>query len=90
LKNFPQTIRLAATSRSALASRTHGLFIAARGVEVVFAAEAPVCLAGGQQALGVAPVPGGLGSLIERTLVPFDAEPGEAVEDHPGMVLGAA
>ena len=76
--------------RSYLNAGAGGLGLGALGVQLLSGAEAAVGLALGQEPLRVGLVAGPVLSLKQRALVPGDAEPGEPVEDDPGVRLGAA
>jgi hypothetical protein len=60
------------------------------GIELLPGAEAPVRLTLYEEALGIGLVTGGVLSLEEWTLVPGDAQPGQAIQYDPRMLGRAA
>jgi hypothetical protein len=84
---FPREAAAAAVVAEHLA---RGLRLAALPVELLPGAEAAVGLPLRHQPLGVGLMPPAVLALEERSLVPGDPEPGEAVENDAGVRLGAA
>src|SRR3954467_9538022 len=66
-----------------------GLRPSALGIQLLLGAKAAVRLAFRQEPFGIRLVPRSIFTLKKRAFVPGDAEPGETVQNDPGMLLGA-
>ncbi len=67
-----------------------GLGLGPLGFELFLGAETAVCLAFRQQSFRIGLVPGGILALEVRSLIPGDAQPAKAVQNDPGVLLGAS